>query len=64
MITWGTKRAGDGVLCAVFCLECREVFGRDLTPVEAGELKEEIEVLHTAEQCKENGRKFCLGVEA
>lgn len=38
-ITWGTCRADGKVVCTVFCMGCRRVFGRGLSVVEAVELK-------------------------
>ena len=51
-ITWGVCRAHDGSpLRTVFCLDCREVFGRYLTGIEHMDVQEKAENEH---QCKAN----------
>lgn len=46
-ITWGVTRAPDGsLLKTVFCMHCREVFGRGLKSPDEKELKERMEIEH------------------
>ena len=46
-ITWGVCRAPDGSpLRTVFCLDCREVFGRYLKGIEHMDVAEKAEKSH------------------
>ena len=51
-ITWGVCRAPDGSpLRTVFCLDCREVFGRYLTGIEHMDVLEQAKATHSCPTC-------------
>ena len=56
-ITWGVTLAPDGSpLRTVFCLDCREVFGRYLSGIDHMDAQEKAEKEHRCKFTTENTR--------
>lgn len=41
-ITWGTHTENGKPVATLFCIHCREVFGRDMTTSEARDMKQDM----------------------
>ena len=41
-ITWGTHTENGKPIATLFCIHCREVFGRDMTTSEARDMKQDM----------------------
>lgn len=41
-ITWGTYTENGQPVATLFCIHCREVFGRDMTTSEARDMKQDM----------------------
>jgi hypothetical protein len=63
-IVWGVCRSPDGeALRTVFCLNCREVFGRYLTGIDHMDIKEKAEKEHICKGVKINDQKSMSLIE-